>query len=875
MSGGIEIETPGWEEVEVGVGFSEAAGMQPAEASSYIAPLAAVQVASEAQLQAALSAQEPEIEVTADFPITSTNTVQANYDVLIFSDEASPAVLSRGSSFLSEFFYVTDGGKLTLQNITLDGGGTAVAGVTGSLVEANDRGTIALNTGATLRNNVKTVGNGGGLNAIVDSTVYINEGAVIEDNKATYNDVSNGIGGGVYVSRTWPEGDTSKLYMSGGTIQRNECPNGGGGLALGSYTGEVHMTGGDIVYNAVTPDYLGGGVVTNGLFAFAGGSISHNTGTRGGGGVYISDGEFTMTDGTISENIATSGAGWGGGIWQGAAGYTQILGGSISGNESRYGGAIYHEYYAPYRAKTGIVVSGDAVISDNKASVTGGGIAVVMPDASPTNKRVIELSGNAIVTGNSGDNVGGVVVQAMNANHNADITFGGNVEVSGNAAAKQGGGMYLCGIDAEITDTFTVSGNTAVYGGGIRLMPASATLSTSLALKDSVSVSGNEAELGGGVCLSSNVSLAASDTVSINGNTGDLGAGVFLLGSEATVGGSATIDNNSASLVGGSTENNAAGGIYLAENSDGDAAVANLTGSATVTNNTAVKETGGIIVDEGGTLNVSGSVQVSGNALAGGSSGIAVYTGAELNVWGTPRIGTSDADNGAYLGSGTHAAVPAGENLLAGARVNFEGLEDGAAAGSLVAKRADGSEAAADEAALMAYTPGGFDVVRSASDVSEYVLEEAAPPVPAKSLSIARLYGADRFETSAKVSSYGRDVAQAQTVIVASGADRNFPDALSASALSGANGNAPIVLTDPAALPPTPGGCFRRRPRPRRCTSSATGTRCPAPSRRRSRRRFPVRASCASAARRARRPQSSCSRSSGPRRPRPPSSRAR
>lgn len=792
LSGGIEIETPGWEDVEVEIEFSAAV-----DTTSYIAPLAAEQVSSEAELQAALSAQKPEIEITADFPITSTNIIQAGYDVLIFSDEANPATLARDPAFKGAFFLTTSGGKVTLQDIVLDGGGDAVAGVTGSLVEANDQGTITLNTGAVLRNNVKSAGNGGGLNAIVNSTVYINEGSMIEYNKTPGENY--GIGGGVYVGRSYPENDASKLFISGGTIQYNEAKGGGGGLGTGSSIVEVQMTGGDIVYNTVTPDYLGGGVCTTGFFEFSGGSISHNTGTRGGGGVYVSSGEFTMTGGEISENEALTGSGWGGGIWQGSSGYTQILGGFISDNKARYGGGIYHEYFEPYRAKTGIVISGDAVISNNSATVTGGGVSVIMPDRSSTNQRIFELSGNAKITGNTSKDVGGLVIWAGNANHNAQITLGGNAEVSNNTATAQGGGIYLTGIDAEITDTFTVSGNTAKYGGGIRVMPYSDALSSSLKLSDSVTVSGNTAELGGGVCLSDGVTLETEDSVAIDGNFGDLGAGLFLLGSSATIGGASTVDGNSANLVGGSTSNNAAGGVYLTENSAGDPSTVNLTGTASVSDNDAVNETGGIIIDEGGTLNVSDSAAILGNGLAGGTSGVVVYPNAVLNVWDTPQIGASDTDNGVFLTSGMSATIPAGENLLAGARINFEGLEDGASAGALVAKRADGSTSATDESAFMAWTAGTYSVVRNASNASEYVLEEAPPA--GKTLSIARLYGADRYETSGKVSSYERDLSTASTVIIASGADRNFPDALAASALSGANGNAPIVLTDPSSLP--------------------------------------------------------------------------
>lgn len=60
-------------------------------------------------------------------------------------------------------------------------------------------------------------------------------------------------------------------------------------------------------------------------------------------------------------------------------------------------------------------------------------------------------------------------------------------------------------------------------------------------------------------------------------------------------------------------------------------------------------------------------------------------------------------------------------------------------------------------------------------------------------LSVARLYGEHRYATSKQVSTYERT--SENTVILASGDDYHFPDALTASSLSGHLGNAPIVLT--------------------------------------------------------------------------------
>ena len=74
------------------------------------------------------------------------------------------------------------------------------------------------------------------------------------------------------------------------------------------------------------------------------------------------------------------------------------------------------------------------------------------------------------------------------------------------------------------------------------------------------------------------------------------------------------------------------------------------------------------------------------------------------------------------------------------------------------------------------------------------------PPEPETSLNVARLYGEDRYGTSRQVSTYEREAATEDIVILASGNDYHFPDALTASSLSGYLNNAPIVLTDYAEL---------------------------------------------------------------------------
>ncbi|MEG0758893.1 MAG: cell wall-binding repeat-containing protein, partial [Raoultibacter sp.] len=416
--------------------------------------------------------------------------------------------------------------------------------------------------------------------------------------------------------------------------------------------------------------------------------------------------------------------------------------------------------------------------------------------------RTFEVSGNAQVINNKAAHGGGLYASVSSPGSAVDVVLGGNALVAGNHATGQGGGAYFAGFEASVADTFTIRNNTANVGGGIRMAKSATQPATSLSLKDNAAINSNTAELGGGVCLTNNADLFTNDAVSINENTADLGGGLFMMGANATVTGSTTIDQNKANLTGTADNNNSAGGIYAVQAKDTSSgspvyipSILNIKGSASVADNTAGKTTGGIMVDKGATLNLSDSAAILRNEYIGGSSGIHVFKDAFLNIWGSPVVGASSTDNGIYLGSGTVASIPTGKDISVGARLNYEGLEDGAATGSLVAQRADSSVAIVDEAAYMHWTAGGYVIVKDTGVQSNYILE------PQSNLTIARLFGADRYETSKQVGSYQRTVASETTLIVASGANQNFPDALAASALSGAHNNAPILLTAPTYLP--------------------------------------------------------------------------
>ena len=330
-------------------------------------------------------------------------------------------MIMRDGRFNGDLVRVTNKGKLTLNNIVLDGGCTNGAmgiategdGGGGSLVSVrgrygdsvSDTSTLTIGEGAILRNNAISLAkeadgslpaSGGGVFAAYGNVNV--EGGTITGNTAVYG------GGicGVY---------DVKVTMSSGEISDNSAINGSNGLVGPSGTG----TGGGVcVWRGATMDFSGGTITGNTAYN-RGGGIS-----VGGGSTFRYDNQsiLTMTDGTISGNKAGSA---GGGIFVQAGyalneGYSsatyciaKITGGTLSGNamtgegnsnKEFGGGAIYVNGYND----TDVFHKGElylvrAVVTGNSASLAGGGYA-----GCPVSRTSIELTNGSVFYGNSTDN---------------------------------------------------------------------------------------------------------------------------------------------------------------------------------------------------------------------------------------------------------------------------------------------------------------------------------------------------------------------------------------------------------------------------------------------------------------------------------------
>lgn len=166
---------------------------------------------------------------------------------------------------------------------------------------SNEGGGVNMHTGGTISNNTADKRGGG---VFTNMTLTISDGITITGNKSEQ-------GGGIY---TYDE----NITINGGNITGNTATYGGGVYHIGDYrtcdtltiSGSATITG-----NTATD---GGGVYVKsgkntsnwnkgqGALQINGGSITNNTATGNGGGVYINErGLLTITGGNVTDNTAT------------------------------------------------------------------------------------------------------------------------------------------------------------------------------------------------------------------------------------------------------------------------------------------------------------------------------------------------------------------------------------------------------------------------------------------------------------------------------------------------------------------------------------------------------------------------------------------
>ena len=275
---------------------------------------APVNVSTFDELKAAVDAENSTIVLTADIDLTASLRIDsATADITIRSKEGKIFTLKRAEGFTSYAINVKDGGKLTLENITLDGNGEVVKSSypfiymrTTEVYKKTDS-ELHLKSGATIQNCV-TKDNASSYGGAICSagSVYMYEGSAITN-------CSSQAGGAIYLSYTPSSSSTitkfANFTMYGGTI--SGCAATGSsdtfhcGGALYAYGNvKVNLKGGVIENNTSAANgggvhvqsYKYNGYVNTATVNLAGTTIRDNTATKRGGGVYFNgDTQDTLT----------------------------------------------------------------------------------------------------------------------------------------------------------------------------------------------------------------------------------------------------------------------------------------------------------------------------------------------------------------------------------------------------------------------------------------------------------------------------------------------------------------------------------------------------------------------------------------------------
>lgn len=188
---------------------------------------------------------------------------------------------------------------------------------------------------------------GGGIYIDGESSVILEDGALIEGNEA------NQQGGGIYVSHnTGASGRTSLTINAGAKISGNKIKNDNsngnyGGMAIYVYNAKVEMNGGEISQNNGQTINQRGAVRLNedAVLDLNDGKITDNSAYHIAGNIFCRASTINMKGGEISEGKASTknSGGGGGGLWIEGASSFNMTGGVFLNNtaEKGSGGAVY------------------------------------------------------------------------------------------------------------------------------------------------------------------------------------------------------------------------------------------------------------------------------------------------------------------------------------------------------------------------------------------------------------------------------------------------------------------------------------------------------------------------------------------------------
>lgn len=842
------------EDGELPVGLSDPDG-EPVPVSSFDELKAALE---DPENLLASEANPIVVEVAGSIAVTGELRIVGHVVLKAQSDSElqlrSTQQLTRDPGYTGYLLMVDEGASLVLEDIVIDGSKAAVTAENALIKVMWNGAKLTLGAGAVLQNNDVT----GAADQTIDKSLQKGSGVFVQGGHMTYADGELVMNDGALI--TGMAGDTQRasnfefnaahaavvtegpFTMNGGEIRDNTVQ----GVMVNGYAlygntfysstypnGLLTMEGGEIAGNIVDGD--GAGVHVNAATAtINGGKIVDNEASGRGGGISVSTrvkigvysdsvyiGRLYTYGGEISGNSAAYGggigtltafgSGGGAGKPMASSGYNHmyLLGGAIANNTADHGGGVFNEI-------THLEIK-NASITGNTAHGYGGG--VLNQDGSWVYGSTYSwfVLENSIIKGNVAEGTLPSPHTDLGMTDSHDFTCG----FYGNEIFKHGGYFWVSG-NVEIGDP-DLGGGIAVHAGDAvtNINSAGDPLTGAIYYEY---IQTNNQVMPGGIHGKIFVQKDTLETWGYGDVTEDEIACFKMLPNSTYPNGLypyyETYTTNDYTQP-GYPEITIGVGVWAYE------------GPEVAEEHVVVSPT-----EAQGFEDLRASGDISGYADAVGAVNWQYGYHKDKDVEDPSEIDfASLALSTPYAGIGTYglAFTTPNQGLEATAKLTVndrDALEvdltvgEAVAANSITISTADVKAFTADdytrEAQAVAWTTDGsntaLEATPSVSGIAAipasagiYYLSFTSPGgvettikvtvVDQESiLSVARLFGPHRYATAAAVAAHGRAGESGGTVILASGADANFPDALAASSLSGAEGNAPIVLTDPNAL---------------------------------------------------------------------------
>lgn len=405
--------------------------------------------------------------------------------------------------------YLRVGLDVTITDATITGNDGSSTGWGGGLHLQGSQVTI---TNSTIQGNTAQIGGG----------IYLGDADVTLTETTVDGNTGQQRGGGILSA------GASSLMTTGGSVSGNTTGTGDGAGMVAQQDSDLELVGTVFAGNQAPSTSVGGAMSLFGNSQLTGTGIEIRDNMAGaGGGIYYAGAAgstLSLDDATVSGNHATGQGFSGGGIFAEGNGAITITNSVLDDNEAEdgSGGGIFA--FAP----VSVDLTG-SMVTNNRATVSGGGIWT----RGPTTITTTQVRGN-----DAGSNGGGFIGGSPSTVTQSSF--------DGNTAGAKGGGIFLVQDQAGIPQVVntTISGNTALDGGGVATLGALDLIHVSL-----VGNVGTGSAGGVYVYSTGNNSiigaLQATNTV-FQGNTGPAGAlSCTVAGGSATSGGGNVTDDTS------------------------------------------------------------------------------------------------------------------------------------------------------------------------------------------------------------------------------------------------------------------------------------------------------------------------------------------